>query len=176
MRQLLLVTGLCLLLPAGTHAAPPRIGEPAPRFTLRDRDGVLVSLSRLAAAKDRPRVILLDFFRTDCKPCRHSLPLLAELHKKLGPRGLRIFLIALLEEQEGEEKLKQFLARAALPFTVLMDPYALAAKKYVVKGGSVRLPALFVIDERGVLRARLGAIDPKKPKPLVDLLQKMLPR
>jgi len=134
--------------------AEPRVGQKAPHVALRDREGALFDLAR---AK---QPVVLDFFRTDCKPCRRSLPVLSKLHARRG-KQLKVVLVALLEEEEGEEKLERFLRATPLPFTVLVDRYGLAAKKYVVRGGTARIPALFVIDRKGVLRARYGG-EPKK--------------
>jgi peroxiredoxin len=104
------------------------------------------------------RVVVLDFFRTDCKPCRNGLPKLVKLHKKLRSRGVQVVLVALLEDEEGEAKLDRFLARYPLPFPVLVDAYSNVARKYVATGDSVQIPALFVIDRNGVLRSRVGGV------------------
>ena len=66
--------------------AKPKIGKVAPNFSLRDREGTLVRLSDFAyRGKDRPRkprqLVVLDFFRTDCKPCKKGLPKLVKLHQ-----------------------------------------------------------------------------------------------
>lgn len=168
------------LLAATPAAAVPKIGQPAPAFSLRDREGALISLADLAypgkAKRHRPkRVVVLDFFRTDCKPCRKALPKLVELHKKFKDRPVRVVLVALLEEDEGQEKLDRFLKKQRLPFPVLVDAYALAGKKYVAKGNGVQIPALFVIDRSGVLRARFSGLASKSKatihKTISDLLK-----
>jgi peroxiredoxin len=150
------------------RADPPPVGKPAPAFSLRDREGALVSLSDLAypppEKTGRPRkVVVLDFFRTDCKPCKKALPKLIELHKKLGGKSLKVILMALLEEDEGEEKLERFLKESPVPFLVLVDAYGAAAKKYISgksgQGSSYQIPSLFVIDRSGLLRHRLQGGD-----------------
>lgn len=147
-----------MAIPAG--AEPAAVGKPAPTFALRDRDGALVSLDDLAyPPPERPRrprrVVVLDFFRTDCAPCKKALPRLIELHKKMAGRPLQVILVALLEEDEGEEKLERFLKEHPLPFLVLIDSYGAAAKKYIAGKGGYQIPSLFVIDKSGVLRHRL---------------------
>jgi peroxiredoxin len=173
-RSLALLMGILLLgLPA--RADPPPVGKPAPAFSLRDREGALVSLSDLAypppEKTGRPRrVVVLDFFRTDCKPCKKALPKLIELHKKMAGKPLKVILMALLEEDEGEEKLDRFLKESPVPFLVLVDAYGAAAKKYIsgrsgegrsgaTKGGGYQIPSLFVIDRNGLLRHRLQGGD-----------------
>jgi thiol-disulfide isomerase/thioredoxin len=156
----------CALLAPAAGAAPD-IGKAAPRFALRDLEGALISLSDLAYSgaerSHRPKhVVVLDFFRTDCAPCRKGLPKLISLHKRFKGKKVKVILMALLEEDEGQEKLDRFLKSTRLPFPVLVDAYAVASKKYVAHRGGVSLPALFVIDRAGILRARYaGAIDTK---------------
>jgi peroxiredoxin len=171
---------LLFVLAAAPAVATPKIGQPAPAFSLRDREGTLVSLADLAypgrAKGHRPkRVVVLDFFRTDCKPCRKALPKLVALHKTFKDKPVRVILVALLEEDEGQEKLDRFLEKQRLPFAVLVDTYAVAGKKYVAKGRGVQIPALFVIDRSGVLRARFSGLASKSKatihKTISDLLK-----
>lgn len=168
------------MLAVAPVVAAPKIGQPAPVFSLRDREGALISLADLAypgrAKRRRPKqVVVLDFFRTDCKPCRKALPELVELHKRFKDRPVRVILVALLEEEEGREKLDRFLNKRRLPFPVLVDAYAMAGKKYVAKGSGVQIPALFVIDRSGVLRARFSGLASKSKttihKTISDLLK-----
>jgi peroxiredoxin len=159
-------------------AAAPVVGKPAPPFRLRDREGALVSLSDFAypgrARARRPRqVVVLDFFRTDCKPCVKALPRLVALHGKLRGAAVKIFLVALLEQDQGREKLDRFLAKRKLPFPVLVDAYAVAGKRYVTDKGKVRIPALFVIDGRGVLRRRINGLDHKALDGLANELRRL---
>lgn len=136
-------------------------GQPAPMFKLRALDGALVRLDERAYpgkeksyAKKRP--VLVDFFRTDCGPCRSAMPELVKLHAAWSAKGLDVYLIALLEDERGREKLDAYLAEAKLPFPVLLDETEHFSKKYL--GSSVSLPATYLISADGVvLRVRHGA-------------------
>jgi len=177
--HILLAALLAGLLAASVAAAAPVIGKPAPGFSLRDREGTLISLSDLSYSGKgrsyRPKhVVVLDFFRTDCKPCRKALPKLAALHSKLKGQRVKVFLVALLEQDEGQEKLDRFLKGKRLPFPVLVDAYAVASKKYVAKGSGVQIPALFVIDRKGVLRARRAGLQTKDQAALLKLITDLL--
>ena len=182
MRVLTILVTVLLPLQSAVAAEPPpgpQLGKPAPVFSLRDREGALVSLGDLAYAgperPTRPRhVVVLDFFRTDCKPCIKSLPKLVELHKKYHAKRVKVILVALLEEEEGQEKLDRFLERQGLPFLVLVDPYAAAGKKYVEKAGNVQLPSLFVIDRTGVLRHRTQGVTAEAAPKLHKLIDGLL--
>lgn len=171
------------LLPALLLAAPalaaPENGKPAPTFSLRDREGALVSLEDFAyPGGERPnrprRVVLLDFFRTDCAPCKKSLPKLAELQKRFAGKPIKVILVALLEEEEGQEKLDRFLKENPQPFLVLLDPYGTAAKKYIrnEKGG-YEIPSLFVLDRQGVLRARTRGLNAESQPKIQKLIEEL---
>ncbi len=160
---------LITLFIAGSALAKPlpQIGKAAPDFRLRDRDGALTSLGNLAySGKERAsrpkQVVVLDFFRTDCKPCKKSMPELIKLHKELKDKPVKILLIALLEEEEGEEKLDRYFSAHPLPFPVLMDSYQSVAKNYVMEKGSLSIPKLFIIDRNGVLRAKYDGLQEKQ--------------
>ena len=150
----LFVTVLVLV---GVVAAPPlaaakplAVGQKAPDFVLRDQAQALVRFGQVA----RGQVAVLDFFRTDCKPCRKSLPALTKLQQQFRGKKVKVMLIALLEEDEGERKVEAFFKKNRVAFPVLLDAYGSVAKKYIAKGRSVQLPSLFVIDSRGVVRIR----------------------
>jgi peroxiredoxin len=135
-----------------TQLAP---GTPAPVFKLRAIDGTMVRLDELAYegkekkwAKKRP--IFLDFFRTDCEPCKKAMPDLVAIHQKYASQGLEVVLIAILEEKDGKAKLESYLAQHKLPFKVVVDPNNYFAKLYL--GDLVTLPASFLIGRDGVLR------------------------
>jgi peroxiredoxin len=159
MRSPVFLVLAAVALTPSAWAEPPSVGKEAPAFSLRDREGALISLGDFAyPAPDKPgrarKVVLLDFFRTDCAPCKKALPKLVDLHRKLAGKPLQVMLLALLEEDEGEEKLERFLKANPVPFLVLVDPYGTAAKKYIADKGGYQIPSLFMIDRGGVLRHR----------------------
>lgn len=151
----------------GAAPAPPsspklREGEKAPDFSLRDMDGNLVRLSDFAyPGKEKPwgkkKKVLIDFFRTDCVPCKKELPEVVGYFNK-HKEEVHVMLIALLEADEGREKLDDFLQKNAIPFPILVDAYETVAKKYIVDGESVTLPSLFFLDEDGLIRARFTGL------------------
>lgn len=132
----------------------------APAFKLRTLDGVLVRLDEIAYrgkekswAKKQP--VLLDFFRTDCSPCRKALPELIAINEEYKTQGLRVIVVALLENENGREKLTSFLRKNPLPFTVVVDANEHYSKKYL--GESIKLPSSFFVNETGyIINAKQG--------------------
>ena len=75
------------------------VGNPAPGFSLRTLDGTMVRLDELAyngkeKSWAKKRTLMVDFFRTDCGPCRASLPELVGLYNDYKPKGLDVVLVA----------------------------------------------------------------------------------
>jgi peroxiredoxin len=132
-----------------------KIGDKAPDFALRDQRGALVRLSDFTGCHNRSlnnrKYVLLDFFATDCKACREELPQVVEIAKKHSDK-MQVLLVALLEKEDGQNKLDEFLRSNSLTFPVLADTYSAAAKKYVANGDMVTIPALFLIDCHGSVR------------------------
>jgi peroxiredoxin len=153
----LLALGLVFQGPSA-QAELAKVGKPAPRLGLRDLEGRVFALSDLAyAGPERPRrprtAVLLDFFRTDCPPCVKKLPELVRQHDRLRSQGIRVVLVALLEPDEGEQKLRAFLKANPVPFTVVVDRYEDVAKRYIYNGNSAVLPSMVVVDSRGIVQA-----------------------
>ena len=132
----------------------------APAFKLRTLDGVLVRLDEIAYrgkekswAKKQP--VLLDFFRTDCSPCIKALPELIAINEQYTNQGLRVIVVALLEEENGRQKLSNFLEKNPLPFTVVVDSNEHYSKKYL--GESIKLPSSFFVDKTGyIVKSKQG--------------------
>ncbi len=122
-----------------TAAPAPRLGAPAPDFTLESLDGEPVTLS---AHRGTP--VLLNFWATWCPPCRKEMPDLQRFSAKYGDR------VQLLGVNWGEsdDDVRRFLARYDVDYPNLMDRDGRAFVQYRLTG----LPATFWIDERGVIR------------------------
>ena len=119
----------------------------APAFELRDLSGKMVTLKQFEG-----KVVVLNFWTKTCGPCLEEMPELAELAKVLSDKKDVIVITISIDEtaQEAAGTLKSLLKEDA-PFLTLMDP-----ENKVVKGkfGTTLFPETFIIDKRGVIRAR----------------------
>jgi len=117
--------------------AAPRIGQTAPNFKVSTLAGQQVS-----SESYRGRVLVLDFFATWCKPCRASIPHLAEMNRKYGQQGL--FVLGMSADEDGERAVKAFAEKNRMTY-----PIALAGESTLVDFGVRSVPVMFVIDKKG---------------------------
>lgn len=95
--------------------AEVKIGDSAPAFILKDAQ----ETSTYALESYRKKqIVLLNFFATWCENCQEEMKALKELHAKYKDSGLQIISVSV---QERPEKVRRFIARYQLPFTVLLD-------------------------------------------------------
>jgi peroxiredoxin len=157
---------------ADAGAAAPRVGDHLPAFALPDETGRIVTLASVIA--DGPAAI--SFNRGHwCPYCRVNVAALAEVHAELAQAGGQVVAIV-PERQKFAAALR---ADAHAPFPVLTDMdngYALSLNLTVWVGAEMEplmqgagcdlphyqgnsawllpIPATFVVDQAGLVRAR----------------------
>ena len=67
-------------------------------------------------------------------------------------------MIALLEPEGGEAKLRRFLRDNPVPFPVVLDPYEVAAGKYITDRDGMTLPCIISIDGYGKVIRRIEGL------------------
>jgi len=118
-------------------------GQPAPDITLKDFDG-----NELKVSDFRGKVLFLNFWATWCPPCRMEMPHIQTLHEELGSGGEVVFLGVSSEEPAT---INGFLDKNPYSFRMLMASPQDVAGAYA----TTSIPAIFVIDPDGVIRAHL---------------------
>lgn len=126
------------------NITPVTVGMVAPDFTLSTVDGRTVHLSDL-----RGKVVMLNFWATWCKPCRQEMPSMEEMyHGFKSVSGDRFDLIAVNENNMFYQgKVKPFLQKFGIDFTVPLDPMGKLDHLYKITG----VPETFVIDQKGIV-------------------------
>lgn len=136
----------CLaLLPAFwlTPALALDVGDAAPALKATAFDGQVFDLGAL-----KGKVVVLNLWATWCGPCRMEMPALDAFYVKYRARGLVLF--GLSENDPGD------LADVKKVMTAFSYPAALAAAAAVDDFRTPRvLPITYVIDDKGVIRAKL---------------------
>ncbi len=130
-----------VLLPADQRKQAPELG-------LQDSAGKQANL------KDyQGKLVLLDFWATWCHGCIQEMPWFAEFQRKYGDQGLNVIGVSL--DVEGWKVVKPFVAKAAVPYRILLGNDT-SAQAY----GISNMPDTFLIDEHGrIAAAYLGMVD-----------------
>jgi cytochrome c biogenesis protein CcmG/thiol:disulfide interchange protein DsbE len=88
------------------------------------------------------KVVLLDFWASWCGPCGESFPVMDELQKKYGPKGLVIIAVNV---DENKSDMDDFLKTHHVSFTVVRD-----AKQKLVNSVDVSvMPSSFLFGPDG---------------------------
>ena len=133
------VTGPEETPPAGTD-----VGQLAPDFTLPRLDGGETSL-----ADHRGLVVLLDFWRSTCTPCRQTMPHLENLRAQYASRGLVVVAVNL---DESAADAAAYLADNGYDAFVVVRGSLADAKAVRTLYDVEQIPHTFVIDRDGIVR------------------------
>lgn len=135
----------------------PRVGHPAivaaPPVVLARVDGPPFDL-----AKQRGRVVFLDFWATWCDPCRASIPLVQHF-KRTHPEAVVVSVDVGESPQLVAPFVKQFAMR-----DVALDPDERVSKSFGITG----FPTMIVIDPGGTIRGRWPGYDPDVEKAMAE--------
>lgn len=117
------------------------VGSPAPAFGSLDAvQGVFpASLQEL-----RGKVVVLDFWASWCEACRYTAPVLSDWYDRLGAQGIAIVSVTSDPVKIAARGAEKFGIR--YPVASDRDEDTFAAYRIV------SLPALFIIDKKGVIR------------------------
>ncbi len=118
----------------------PRVGHPAPNFTLSNLDGEQVTLSDL-----RGQVVVLNFWATWCGPCRVEMPEFETVYGKWKGQGVVILGINVFEDPS---RVSGAAAEMGITFPILLDREGQVAQSYEILG----YPTTFLIDRDGIIQ------------------------
>jgi peroxiredoxin len=119
--------------------------NPAPGVTFTSLKGDKVGTFEL-----RGRVVLVNFWATDCPVCLKEMPQLIATHRKFHARGYETVAVAMW--YDPPIRVKQYSEQRALPFKVAFDPVGEHAKAF---GDLTLTPTTFIIDRRGTIVSRI---------------------
>lgn len=131
----------------------------APGVTFTSLKGEKVTIAEL-----RGRVVLVNFWATDCPVCVKEMPRITQSYEKFRAQGFKVIAVAM--RHDPPNYVISFTEKNALPFMVALDPVGTLAKAF----GDVKLtPTTIIIDKRGNIVTRiLGEPDFKKLDALIE--------
>lgn len=126
-------------VPETTQTSSFAIGSRAPTYAATRLDG------RRASLGDAARPTLVNVWATWCEPCRHELPALAKLQRRLGTE---LHVVALSVDREGSrDRVAQLVQRLAPELETWLDPDDKASTAF----GVMTLPTTLLFDRDGLL-------------------------
>lgn len=131
--------------------------KPAPAFGLEDASAKIVRLSDY-----RGKVLLLDFWATECGGCVREIPWFMDLARAYKKEGLAVVGISvdvlyesLKDSKEGWSRVKPFVQARKVNYPILMGDDQVT-KRYDIRA----LPLTYLIDKRGRIAATyMGVVD-----------------
>jgi len=105
---------------------------------------------RIASDSLRGKVVLVNFWATDCVICVKEMPDLARTYDRYRERGLEFVAVAM--KHDPPNRVIAYAEKNRLPFRVALDPLGELAHAF----GDVRFtPTTFIIDKRGRIVSRI---------------------
>jgi peroxiredoxin len=123
---------------SGLGVIRPKVRVEAPPFTLASLGGGQMSLEDF-----KGKVILLNFWHTNCEPCKKEMPSMERLWKKLKDKGFVV--IAVNVDFGSPERAEKFLRTHGITFPALLDPGGDVRRTYEV----AVLPTSYLIGKDG---------------------------
>jgi thiol-disulfide isomerase/thioredoxin len=156
---------MLVLLASGAAAAAgdSAIGRAAPALTLAQLDGAEFDLAR-----QRGKVVILNYWATWCSPCRAEMPVLEAFYQRHRAEGLVLLGVSVDDAHDRAavaQLMRQFTYPAALASSARTDGF----------GPPLAVPTTYVIDATGVVRARLMSGSAVTEQTLEKLVLPLLP-
>ena len=118
---------------------------PAPEVIFTSLKGEKVGTADL-----RGRVLLVNFWATDCPTCVKEMPRMVQTYNKYQAQGFELIAVAM--RHDPPNYVLSYTEKNALPFKVALDPMGELAKAF----GDVKLtPTTIVVDKRGNIVTRI---------------------
>jgi peroxiredoxin len=119
---------------------------------------------KLSTADLRGRVVLVNFWATDCPVCVKEMPRLVQTYRSYAPKGLELIAVAM--RYDPPNYVLDYTDRNKLPFKVALDPMGDLAKAF---DGVQLTPTTVLIDKHGkVVQRILGEPDFGKLEKLIE--------
>ena len=153
--------------------------RPAPPFRLplynpQPNSPAMLGLDRFVgpSATEPAKALLVDFMASYCKPCKKELPYLQKLQQQYAAQGLRVIVVSIDTEPEGQKKVEELLAEDKITFPVLKDRFKLVARRWL--GTQSPLPSVFLVRSDGTIAIVHRGYDEKTSQMLASEVQAAL--
>jgi len=150
------------VLPASGGQSSPLLGQDAKPFKLP-----LLAGDDFDLAKEKGKVIVLDFWATWCGPCIKALPQMIDEMSAFDPKKVRFIGI---NQAEDKDTVKTFLETRGWKFEVALDANQRVGQNFGVEG----IPHTVVIGRDGKVAYVKSGYDPEGAKEVAEMVKKLL--
>lgn len=120
-------------------------GPAAPAVTF-----VSIKGEKITTADLRGKVVLVNFWATDCATCIKEMPEVVATYNKYQAQGFETIAVAM--RHDPPNYVLNYVEKNKLPFKVALDPLGELARAF----GEVKLtPTTFIIDKQGKMVMRI---------------------
>jgi len=131
----------------------------APDVTFTTIDGKKISMASL-----KGKVVLVNFWATDCPGCVKEIPALVDTYKNYQAKGFEVIAVAMPYDPPAQ--VLNYVKQKALPFPVMHDGLEEVTQAF---GGINLTPTTYIFDKQGNrLQRIIGEIDFTNLKALLD--------
>ena len=135
------------------------VGEPAPSISADDLAG-----RRWTLADGSGRITWVNFWATNCEPCRTEMPAMQRLVDAYGDR----LLVLGMDWGESRASVENFVDRYEISYPILLDPSLENFYRWSSLDG---LPRHYFVDEGGrVVREVIGPLAPARMLQILEAL------
>jgi peroxiredoxin len=142
------------------------VGAHAPSFANPQIDGTYL-MSKNVFGKGW---VLLDFFATDCEPCKEELPELQAMADEFGSEGFTVLIIA--TDTLGVPLVKPFVEAQKVRLPLVIDRYRVTTERY----GVTLIPSVFLVDPKGAIAFKAEGYTETTLAQIRDILESKLSR
>jgi thiol-disulfide isomerase/thioredoxin len=133
------------------------VGHPAPAIAADDLSGRHWTL-----ADGRGRITWVNFWATNCEPCRTEMPAMQRLADAYGDR----LLVLGVDWGESRDSVADFATRYGVTYPILLDPSLDNFYRWSSRAG---LPRHYFVDAHGrVVREVIGPLAPTRMLQIVE--------
>ncbi|MDX1915317.1 MAG: TlpA disulfide reductase family protein [Methylophilus sp.] len=131
----------------------------APEVTFTTIEGKKISMDSL-----KGKVVLVNFWATDCPGCIKEIPSLVETYKAYQSKGFEIIAVAMPYDPPAQ--VLNYAKQKTLPFPVMHDGFSEITQAF---GGINLTPTTYIFDKQGYRIQRIiGEIDFNNLKQLLN--------